>query len=34
VIVIPAGPGGSLISATPPLTITDAELDEAFERLA
>jgi len=33
-IVIPAGPGGSLISATPPLTITDAELDEAFERLA
>ena len=34
VIVIPAGPGGSLISASPPLTITDAELDEAFERLA
>jgi 4-aminobutyrate aminotransferase-like enzyme len=29
VIVIPAG-DGSLISATPPLTITDAELDEAF----
>ena len=34
VIVIPAGPGGSLISASPPLTITDAELDEEFERLA
>src|SRR6266566_4934370 len=34
VIVVPAGPGGRLISATPPLTITDAELDEAFERLA
>jgi 4-aminobutyrate aminotransferase-like enzyme len=33
VIVVPAGPGGSLISATPPLTITDAELDEALERL-
>ena len=34
VIVIPAGPGGKLISATPPLTITDDELDEAFERLS
>jgi 4-aminobutyrate aminotransferase-like enzyme len=33
VIVVPAGPGGRLISATPPLTITDAELDEAFARL-
>jgi 4-aminobutyrate aminotransferase-like enzyme len=34
VIVVPAGPGGSRISATPPLTITDAEIDEALERLA
>ena len=34
VLVIPAGPGGSLLSATPPLTITDGELDEAFSRLA
>ena len=33
VIVVPAGPGGSLISATPPLTITDDEIDEALERL-
>jgi 4-aminobutyrate aminotransferase/(S)-3-amino-2-methylpropionate transaminase len=33
VLVIPAGEEGSLISATPPLTISDAELDEAFERL-
>jgi 4-aminobutyrate aminotransferase-like enzyme len=33
VLVVPAGPDGSLIQATPPLTITDAELDEAFERL-
>jgi 4-aminobutyrate aminotransferase-like enzyme len=33
VLVVPAGEGGGLISATPPLTITDAELDEAFERL-
>ena len=33
VIVVPAGPGGSLISATPPLTISDAELDEALARL-
>ena len=31
VIVIPAGEDGSLISATPPLTITDAEIDEALE---
>jgi 4-aminobutyrate aminotransferase-like enzyme len=34
VIVIPAGEDGSLISATPPLTISDAEIDEALERLA
>jgi 4-aminobutyrate aminotransferase-like enzyme len=33
VIVIPAGEDGSLISATPALTISDAELDEAFARL-
>jgi 4-aminobutyrate aminotransferase/(S)-3-amino-2-methylpropionate transaminase len=33
VLVIPAGEGGSLISATPPLTITDAELDEALAKL-
>lgn len=30
VIVIPAGMDGSLISATPPLTITDEEIDEAL----
>jgi 4-aminobutyrate aminotransferase-like enzyme len=34
VIVIPAGLDGSLISATPPLTITSAEIDEALARLA
>jgi 4-aminobutyrate aminotransferase-like enzyme len=34
VIVIPAGEGGSLISATPALTISNDELDEAFVRLA
>jgi acetylornithine/succinyldiaminopimelate/putrescine aminotransferase len=34
VIVVPAGPGGTLVSATPPLTITDDELDEALARLA
>jgi 4-aminobutyrate aminotransferase-like enzyme len=33
VLVVPAGLDGSLIQATPPLTITDAELDEAFEKL-
>jgi 4-aminobutyrate aminotransferase-like enzyme len=33
VLVIPAGLDGSLVQATPPLTITDAELDEAFEKL-
>ena len=34
VIVVPAGEDGSLISATPPLTISDSEIDEALERLA
>jgi 4-aminobutyrate aminotransferase/(S)-3-amino-2-methylpropionate transaminase len=34
VIVIPAGEEGSLISATPPLTITDDEIDEALGRLS
>jgi 4-aminobutyrate aminotransferase/(S)-3-amino-2-methylpropionate transaminase len=34
VLVVPAGLDGSLIQATPPLTITDAEIDEALERLA
>ena len=34
VIVIPAGEDGSLISATPALTISDEELDEAFSRLS
>jgi acetylornithine/succinyldiaminopimelate/putrescine aminotransferase len=33
VLVVPAGLNGSLIQATPPLTITNAELDEAFEKL-
>jgi 4-aminobutyrate aminotransferase-like enzyme len=33
VIVIPAGNAGSLISATPPLTISDEEIDEALARL-
>jgi 4-aminobutyrate aminotransferase-like enzyme len=33
VIVIPAGEDGSLVSATPPLTIGDHELDEALGRL-
>ena len=33
VIVIPAGEDGSLISATPPLTITDEEIDEALSRI-
>jgi 4-aminobutyrate aminotransferase-like enzyme len=32
VLVVPAG-DGSLIQATPPLTISHVELDEAFERL-
>jgi 4-aminobutyrate aminotransferase / (S)-3-amino-2-methylpropionate transaminase / 5-aminovalerate transaminase len=34
VIVIPAGEDGRLMSATPPLTITDEEIDEALEVLA
>jgi 4-aminobutyrate aminotransferase-like enzyme len=33
VIVVPAGEDGSLISATPPLTITNEEIDEALNRL-
>jgi 4-aminobutyrate aminotransferase-like enzyme len=33
VIVLPAGEDGSLMSATPPLTITDEEIDEALERI-
>ena len=33
VLVIPAGEDGSLLSATPPLTISDEEIDEALERL-
>jgi 4-aminobutyrate aminotransferase-like enzyme len=34
VLVVPAGLDGSLIQATPPLTITPAEVDEALERLS
>jgi len=33
VIVIPAGEDGSLISATPPLTISDEEIDEGLSRV-
>ncbi len=33
VIVVPAGEDGSLISATPPLTISDEEIGEALDRL-
>jgi 4-aminobutyrate aminotransferase / (S)-3-amino-2-methylpropionate transaminase / 5-aminovalerate transaminase len=33
VIVIPAGTDAELMSATPPLTITDEEIDEALERI-
>jgi 4-aminobutyrate aminotransferase-like enzyme len=33
VIVIPAGEDGHLMSATPPFTITDEEIDEALERI-
>jgi 4-aminobutyrate aminotransferase/(S)-3-amino-2-methylpropionate transaminase len=33
VLVVPAGLDGSLIQATPPLTITDAEVSEALEKL-
>jgi 4-aminobutyrate aminotransferase/(S)-3-amino-2-methylpropionate transaminase len=34
VLVVPAGEDGRVMSATPPLTITDEEIDEALERLA
>ncbi|HEY7018819.1 MAG TPA: aminotransferase class III-fold pyridoxal phosphate-dependent enzyme [Gaiellaceae bacterium] len=34
VLVVPAGPGGRLISATPPLTISQEDVDAALERLA
>jgi acetylornithine/succinyldiaminopimelate/putrescine aminotransferase len=34
VLVVPAGLDGSLIQATPPLTITDGDLDEALEKLS
>ena len=34
VIVVPAGEDGSLVQATPPLTISDDEIDEALELLA
>jgi 4-aminobutyrate aminotransferase-like enzyme len=34
VLVVPAGLDGSLIQATPPLSITQVEVDEALERLA
>jgi 4-aminobutyrate aminotransferase/(S)-3-amino-2-methylpropionate transaminase len=34
VLVVPAGLDGSLIQATPPLTITAAEVEEALDRLA
>jgi len=33
VLVVPAGEDGTLVSATPPLTITDEEIDEALDRL-
>jgi 4-aminobutyrate aminotransferase-like enzyme len=33
VIVIPAGENGRYMSATPPLTITDEEIEEALERI-
>jgi 4-aminobutyrate aminotransferase-like enzyme len=33
VIVIPAGEDGDLMSATPPLTITDEDIGEALERI-
>jgi 4-aminobutyrate aminotransferase/(S)-3-amino-2-methylpropionate transaminase len=33
VIVIPAGEDGRYMSATPPLTISDEEIDEALERI-
>ena len=34
VLVVPAGVDGSLIQATPPLSISEAEVDEALARLA
>jgi 4-aminobutyrate aminotransferase-like enzyme len=34
VLTVPAGDDGSLIQATPPLVISDAEIDEALVRLA
>jgi 4-aminobutyrate aminotransferase-like enzyme len=34
VIVIPAGENGALVSGTPPLVISDEEIDEALSRLA
>ncbi|HEX6702910.1 MAG TPA: aspartate aminotransferase family protein [Gaiellaceae bacterium] len=34
VLVVPAGEGGSLVQAAPPLVISDEELDEAFSRLS
>ena len=34
VLVVPAGIDGSLIQATPPLSISEAEVDEALARLA
>jgi 4-aminobutyrate aminotransferase-like enzyme len=34
VLVVPAGEDGSLIQATPPLVISDGEIDEALARLA
>jgi 4-aminobutyrate aminotransferase-like enzyme len=34
VLVVPAGLDGGLIQSTPPLTITDAELDEALAKLS
>jgi 4-aminobutyrate aminotransferase-like enzyme len=34
VLVVPAGLDGTLIQATPPLTISEAEVDEALARLA
>src|SRR5262249_62015159 len=32
-VVRPPGPGGRVISATPALTISDEQIDEALERL-
>jgi 4-aminobutyrate aminotransferase-like enzyme len=34
VLVVPAGEDGSLVQATPPLTISDDEIDEALARLS